>query len=68
MQRYSALVSTTRSGGHVIVDLGEHESLDAAEKYFHSLGLCLRAERIKVDIVETATIDPPEKPESECRT
>lgn len=56
MAHYVAQVSTLRSYGAVMVDLGECASVEAAREKFVRIRLCLNNDSIKVEITEAAEV------------
>lgn len=56
MRHYVAQVSTAKSGGSVMVDLGECESAEAARKKFDSFRICVNNDGIKVEIAEAREV------------
>jgi len=58
MRHYCAQVSTEKSNGAVVVDLGDCESESAAHEKLSAARLCLNSEKIKVEIMEYAQVTP----------
>lgn len=56
MRHYVANVSTAKSYGALMVDLGECASADAAREKFYRIKLCLNNDSIKVEITEAAEV------------
>lgn len=52
MRHYCAQVSTEKSGGGVVVDLGDCESAESARARFNAFRLCLHNDKIKIEVME----------------